>query len=181
MTMQTQRLVLRKITLEDAPRVQELVSVPEVAAGTIAIPYPYPDGGAEVWILSMIGHEKNSLSRSWAIDFGKELVGAISLSVDEENMIAEIHYWLGVPYWGKGIMSEAGLAVVKYGFEELGLEKIYGRYFVSNPASGRVLQKIGMTYEGHLRKHVMKGRISRDLMQYSIIKSEFEKTFVELP
>jgi RimJ/RimL family protein N-acetyltransferase len=72
-------------------------------------------------------------------------------------------------------MTEAGLAVVKYGFEELGLEKIYGRYFVSNPASGRVLQKIGMTYEGHLRKHVRKGGVSRDLMMYSIIKSEFEK------
>lgn len=181
MTMQTQRLVLRKITLEDAPRVQELAGTPEVSGGTLTIPYPYPDGAAEVWILSVIGKEKTTSSRTWAIEMGDELVGAISLNVDDENKIAEIGYWLGVPYWGKGIMTEAGLAVVKYGFEELGLEKIYGRYFVSNPASGRVLQKIGMTYEGHLRKHVRKAGVSRDLMQYSIIKSEFEKFFSKTP
>jgi ribosomal-protein-alanine N-acetyltransferase len=62
-------------------------------------------------------------------------------------------YWIGVPYWGKGYATEAAREAVRYAFEDLGLHRLYAAHFGSNPASGKVMRKIRMSYEGTLRGH----------------------------
>lgn len=102
-----------------------------------------------------------------------ELCGAIGLAIDAENNHAELGYWIGKPHWGQGYCTEAGTAVVRYGFEVLGLHRIHSAHFSHNPASGRVMQKIGMRYEGCRRQHIRKWENFEDLVQYGILKSDW--------
>ena len=81
---------------------------------------------------------------------------------------------MGKPYWGKGYCTEAAREIVRYGFDELGLNRIFGEYMAGNSASGRVMEKIGMEYEGRLRQHMMKWGEPQDMMVYSILKSEYQ-------
>ena len=171
MILRTKRLVLRPFTLADAPRVQELAGAREVALNTLMIPHPYPDGAAEEWI----GTHEAKLAEgvmNFAIDDGA-LVGAIGLIVKRADDVAEIGYWIGVPYWGRGYATEAAAEVVRYGFEERGLNKIYAACFVRNPASGRVLQKLGMRREGTLRQQHKKWDEYVDVDFYGILRREF--------
>lgn len=172
--LRTARLTLRSFTLADAPRVQQLAGAREIALNTLTIPHPYPDGKAEEWISS---HEKQEAEGSiaFAIDDG-ELVGACGLVVKREDDIAEIGYWIGMPYWGRGYATEAVAAVIRYGFEELGLNKIYAAHFVRNPESGKVMRKLGMRHEGTLRQQHKKWGEYQDEELYGILRSEWAAT-----
>lgn len=86
---------------------------------------------------------------------------------------AKLGYWLGVPYWNRGYMTEAVQALVGYGFTELGLNKITASHFARNPASGRVMQKLGMTQEGLLRQDVRKNDDFEDLVLYGLLAEEW--------
>ena len=172
-TIKTARLVLRPFDASDAPRVQQLAGDREVAYNTLRIPHPYPDGEAEAWIR---GQEQAIAEGSYqfAIDDGM-LVGGIGLHVTKPFDRAEIGYWLGVPYWGRGYVTEAVAAILEFGFEELGLHRLYAGYFSRNAASGRVMEKNGMKLEGTLREHVKKWDEYVDIVYYGILRSEWEK------
>ena len=161
--LQTRRLTLRPFSLADAPEVQKLAGQPEVALMTIHIPYPYPDGAAEAWIATHAAGYEQGTTFIFAITHGEggTLMGGISLMADRDNGTAELGYWLGIPYWNQGFATEAAEAVLAYGFETLGLRRIYARYFRHNPASGRVMRKLGMIYEGRNREAQRRaGRVS---------------------
>jgi len=101
------------------------------------------------------------------------LVGAVGLRLEREHDRAELGYWIGVPYWGNGYATEAGKAVLRHGFEVEGLNRIYAFHFTNNPASGRVLQNIGMTFEGKRRAHTLKWGEYLDNEGYGILRSEW--------
>ncbi|MFH1067565.1 MAG: GNAT family N-acetyltransferase [bacterium] len=174
-TLHTSRLILRPFQLEDAPMVQKLAGDKDVASTTLTIPHPYEDGMAEKWIKTRtIDYEKGERI-TFAITHKSSLIGAINLRNDEHiHQCAEIGYWIGKPYWKNGFCTEAALALLCYGFQELGLNRIYATHFVRNPASGRVMQKIGMKKEGVLRQSVQKWGVFEDQVLYGILKSEFE-------
>lgn len=163
-TLKTARLTLRPFTMEDAPAVQRLAGAYEVALNTLLVPHPYPDGAAEEWIAKGDPH-------TFAIDDG-ELAGAMGLMMKGDG-IAEIGYWIGVPFWGRGYATEAGREVVRYGFEECNLHRIFAGHFARNPASGRVLQKLGMQYEGTLRQHMRKWDEYQDVVYYGMLREEW--------
>lgn len=102
-----------------------------------------------------------------------ELVGAIGLSLIMEHRRAELGYWIGVPYWGRGYGTEAANAVLRVAFEDLGLHRVLSRHFLRNPASGRVLQKIGMRQEGLMRQHFLKWGTYEDVVIYGILGVEW--------
>ena len=83
-------------------------------------------------------------------------------------------YWIGTPYWGCGFATEATAAVVRYGFEELQLNRVHAAHFALNPASGRVLEKLGMRREGCRRQHVLKWDRYVDLVLYGLLREEYE-------
>ena len=178
-TIHTDRLILRPFMLSDAAEVQRLAGDRAIAAVTQAIPHPYEDGMAEDWIKSHPKQFAEGKGVVFAITFSETnlLCGAIGLSIHQEDNRAELGYWIGKPFWGNGYCTEAALAVLKYGFESLGLHRIYSSHFSSNPASGRVMQKIGMIYEGCLRQHLLKWGKFEDRVQYGILKSEWESQF----
>jgi RimJ/RimL family protein N-acetyltransferase len=104
---------------------------------------------------------------------GGALVGSIGLTIESDDARAELGYWLGKPYWGRGYATEAAEALLRYAFEELGLNRVFAMYFSRNPASGRVMQKLGMTYEGRLRAHDRKWGVFEDVEVYGILADEW--------
>ena len=79
-------------------------------------------------------------------------------------------YWLGKDYWNKGYATEAVKAVIGYGFEKLRLNRIYAGHFTKNPASGRVMQKTGMTHEGLGREHILHWGVYEDMVECAILR-----------
>lgn len=172
--LSTPRLRLRPFTLEDAPAVRRFAGDRGVAEMTLSIPHPYPEGAAEAWILSRPGDFERREHLTLAItaaDSG-ELIGAIGLILALEHERAELGYWIGRPHWGRGYATEAAAALVAYGFDVLGLARIHAAHFSDNPASGRVLQKVGMAHEGRQRRHILKWGERRDLELYGMLREE---------
>lgn len=173
--IETARLLLRPFTLADAPDVQRLAGHRDIASTTLNIPHPYEDGMAERWISGHQERYERGECVDWAITLRSSgmLVGAISLmDISRQHASAELGYWIGRPYWGQGYCTEAARAVVDYGFRVLGLNRIHACHFARNPASGRVMQKIGMTHEGHRRQAVEKWGTFEDVEDYAILKGD---------
>lgn len=172
----TERLLLRPFTLDDAPELHRLAGHVEIARNTLSIPHPYPDGAAEHWIG---GHAEQFAANGdihWAIvphDSGA-LAGAIGLLIHRDHARAEIGYWIGVDFWGRGYAAEAAQATVDYGFSVAALNRIFAAHFTRNSASGRVLQKIGMRHEGTQRQVFRKWGEFLDAEQYAILRSDWE-------
>jgi RimJ/RimL family protein N-acetyltransferase len=176
-TLDTARFLLRPFTLADADDVTRIVSDREVAATTLNIPHPYEPGMAAAWIAT----HADGLHRQSPVVFavtrrdGDELVGAIGLSLEPEHHRAELGYWVARAAWGQGVCTEAARAVLQYGFGVLGLERIFAHHFAGNPASGRVMQKLGMRHEGTLRGHIVKWGRREDVECYGILREEFSE------
>jgi RimJ/RimL family protein N-acetyltransferase len=170
-TLYTARLVLRPFELTDAPLVQLLAGAKQVADTTQHIPHPYEDGMAEAWIASRGDSFASGETATFAITFrSDELVGAVALALHPADQRAELGYWIGVPYWGRGYATEAAAACVAFGFEQLDLHRIHASHLVRNPASGRVMQHLGMQYEGTQLHHVLKNGVFEDLAIYGIVR-----------
>jgi ribosomal-protein-alanine N-acetyltransferase len=174
-TLTTEHLILRAFHLGDAPRVQELAGEKAIASTTLNIPHPYEDGMAEDWIETHTEAFEKSESVTFAIVLKQEnaLIGAVGLALNAAHDRAELGYWIGVPYWNNGYASEAARAVLEYGFVERKLNRIYASHLTRNPASGRVMRKIGMTHEASFREHVKKWGEYEDLEMYGILRDEF--------
>jgi RimJ/RimL family protein N-acetyltransferase len=172
----TERLLLRSLTLEDAADVQRLAGDRDIALMVLRIPHPYEDGMAEEWIRACADAYKKDEAINFAITLrtDRNLIGTIGLELEQENERAELGYWIGKPYWNLGYATEAARAVVAYSFEVLKLNRIYAYHFTRNPASGRVLEKIGMHYEGCRRQHTKKWGNFEDSIGYGILKTDYE-------
>ncbi len=172
----TERLLLRSLTLEDAADVQRLAGDRDIALMVLRIPHPYEDDMAEEWIRACADAYKKDEAINFAITLrtDRKLIGTIGLELEQENERAELGYWIGKPYWNYGYATEAARAVVAYSFEVLKLNRIYAYHFTRNPASGRVLQKVGMRYEGCRRQHTKKWGNFEDSIGYGMLKADYD-------
>lgn len=173
--LETDRLNLRNFSMDDCDDVTRMVDDPQIAANTIEIPHPYEYHMAADWIKS---HRKN-FNAGQGVVFAitcreaGNLIGAIGLTINSVDNKAEMGYWIGREYWNKGYATEAGKAVVAYGFDKLGLHRIFGKHLRRNLASGKVMQKVGMLYEGRLREDVKKNGELEDLELYGMLKADY--------
>ena len=172
--LETPRLILRPLRMEDAGRIEALAGASEVAATTLRIPHPYPSGAAEAFIQSFDEPDGRDLGFGMALREDDGVIGIIGLHLSLEHEHAELGYWVGVPFWGKGYCTEAAAEVIRHGFAELRLHRIYAHYFANNPASGRVMEKLGMRFEGTFRQHIKKWGSFVDLHCYGILRDEWE-------
>jgi [ribosomal protein S5]-alanine N-acetyltransferase len=174
-TLETDRLILRRLELTDAPRVQEYAGAREVAEMTLLIPHPYPDGAAEEFIRSTWESAKEGRGFTFAVTHKDtaELVGTISIRPEKTNNRGEIGYWIGIPHWGNGYATEATKAMIQLGFDTLGLNRIYAGYLTKNPASRRVQEKAGMTFEGVRRQEILKWGVYEDHGMCAILREEY--------
>ena len=168
--IKTERLLLRPFELSDAPKVREMAGEKAIADTTLNIPYPYEKGMAEEWISTHQPKFETGELANFAVVLKAthELVGAIGLTINKKFKRAELGYWIGRQYWNNGYCTEAGHAIIKYGFDNLDLHKIIATYLTRNPASGKVMEKLGMTKEGIFKEHVIKWEKFEDLISYGI-------------
>jgi RimJ/RimL family protein N-acetyltransferase len=132
-------------------------------------PHPYTMEDAQEWI-RMAGEEDPQTN--FAIVVRGQAAGGIGLVLKDDiyRCGAEIGYWLGEQFWGRGIMTEAVRGVTEWGFETFGLSRIYAGVLEWNPASMRVLEKAGYTFEARLRKAITKEGQVIDEFIYAVIR-----------
>jgi [ribosomal protein S5]-alanine N-acetyltransferase len=134
-------------------------------------PHPYTLANAE-FFLGLVAKEKPLAT--FAIATESEAVGCIGLRLgaDVHRKTAELGYWLGEPYWGRGMMTEAVAAFTAEAFRRYDLVRIFAEPFASNTASIRVLEKVGFTCEGRLRANVLKDGKILDTYLYAKLSAE---------
>jgi RimJ/RimL family protein N-acetyltransferase len=175
-TLETARLRLRPFTPNDAPEVERMAGERRVAEMTLNMPHPYPAGLGAEWIASHAPAAADGSFYSFAVEHKNNdtLLGAIAITPSARFRRAEIGYWLGIEHWNHGYATEAAHQVVAFGFEQLGLVRIQATCYPRNPASAKVMQKVGMTYEGLLRGYVYKDGIQEDIAMYAMLRSDWD-------
>ncbi|MDG0817202.1 GNAT family N-acetyltransferase [Bdellovibrio svalbardensis] len=177
-TIKTTRLKLRPFSLADAPEVQRMAGSIKVAQMTATIPHPYPDGAAESWISTHLGQFTDGDAVTWALEelSSGNLIGCISYGVSKTHKRAEMGYWIGEEYWGKGYCTEAAISGIDFCFQHFSLNKITSRHLAHNPASGKVMLKAGMQQEGYLRQDMIRyGQVS-DMVIFGLLRSDWERS-----
>ncbi len=175
--LKTKRLVLRQFCSADAPRIHYLVNDKQVAYNTHYIPHPYSEGAAEEWLkehADLVGCGRAAVfavcqQSADESDEAPELIGTVGLAIADVDHQAEIGYWFGRDYWGNGFCTEAVVAVLGYGFDQLGLHRIFAQHISRNGASARVLEKAGFSREGLMRQHARKWGVFEDVVCYGML------------
>ena len=132
-------------------------------------PHPYTSNDARRWLETVVDLKPET---NFAIAVANEAVGGIGFTVqhDVARRSAEIGYWLGEAFWGRGITSEALIAVTDYAFSNYDVCRLYAHVFDWNGASARVLEKAGYAFEGRMRKAVTKDGQTIDQLMYAMIR-----------
>ncbi|GAB3176867.1 GNAT family N-acetyltransferase [Telluribacter humicola] len=175
-TIETERLMLTELRADDIPSIVKYAANERITAYTLNIPSPYTEKDAIYWI-----NQANQGFRSGThLYFGvrekpqTEFIGGIGLTIESRFRRAEIGYWLAEPFWNKGYTTEATQSLIHFGFDTLGLNKVTSCHLDQNPASGRVMVKCGMTKEGELKEHILKGATYYSLILYGLTKRDYE-------
>lgn len=166
--IKTKRFILRPPRKSDAGSIVKHLNDIKVSRCLSSVSFPYTIKDAKQWIKKC--REVKGEALRFVINIEKEAVGVISLEKIKLGHKAELGYWLGRKYWGKGIMTKAVRAVLKHGFRRYKLRRIQAHVFTSNQASVRVLEKAGFKLEGLLRKAVKKGDRILDAYIFGKIK-----------
>ena len=139
-----------------------------------SFPSPYTAADARRWLRRVLAVHPET---EFAIAAGPEAIGAIGLQLqsDVHRYSAEIGYWIGEPYWGRGVATLAVRAVTRYAFEQFGLVRLYATVFEWNRASMRVLEKAGYRCEGRLRSSAVKEGRTIDEYLYACVRPDAER------
>lgn len=174
--LETDRLILRKLSMEDAENIYSYGSNEEVSK-YVTWDTHRTVADTKEYIEYVLRQYENGQIAPWGIEYklNKQLIGTIDFVWwKPRHKSAEIGYVLHQDYWGKGITTEAARALLAFGFKNMELIRIQARCLVENIGSRCVMEKIGMSYEGTLRKELyIKGK-HWDINMFSILKEEFE-------
>lgn len=133
-------------------------------------PYPYTGDDGRAWLARAVDES----DRAWAIEIDGAAVGGVSLhpGVDVHRHSAELGYWIGRTYWGRGVMTTVLAAFADRAMSAFRLHRLFATVYASNPASMRVLEKIGFEREGVQKSAVMKRGELLDLYVYARVRAE---------
>ncbi|MEW6051723.1 MAG: GNAT family N-acetyltransferase [Candidatus Zixiibacteriota bacterium] len=168
-------IVLRKLQKADAENLRVLLKDGTISRFTF-VPHPYYRRHAEVFIRQTQTWARLRRGYHFGIELNetRRIIGVVAIfRIDTIHRSAELGCWLGQPYWRQGLMTEAMKTVIRFGFRELHLERIYAHVFVENVASQRMVERCGLQCEGLLRhRHRRRGRW-HDSFLYAILRGEF--------
>lgn len=173
----TERLILRRFHPEDAQDMFDNWANDERVTRFLTwTPHGSPELTKQLLSIWCAAYE-NPDNYNWVIEKDGNAIGSISVvRISEKSEIAELGYCLGHAYWNQGIMSEAAKAVIDYLFREVGFHRIAIGHAVKNPASGRVAQKCGLTYEGTKREsYKCASGEFLDIAEWAILRREWEE------
>lgn len=168
-------LTLSGVIMEDKSALLEHLQTKEIYDTTMNIPFPYFESDADWWLNKQVERtRRQEKETTFALRDSEKLIGVLGADSLELAIShrAEIGYWLAKPYWGRGIMTDAVRAYVRYAFAELSVARLTAHVFAFNRGSARVLEKNGFTLEGRLRKHFSKNGELIDGFLYGLLKEE---------
>lgn len=170
-TIKSKNFILRPFRKSDAKTLSKNINNKKIYRNTSHIPYPYTLKDANEWLEKTIkeNRKKKPAKINFAIDINGEVVGSVGF-VKIEGHKTELGYWLAEKYWGKGIMTKATKLLTAFGFNKIGLKRIYARVYSFNKASQRVLEKAGYKLEGILRKDIKKDSKFIDTYLFAKVK-----------
>ncbi|MGE7603519.1 GNAT family N-acetyltransferase [Peribacillus sp. NPDC097675] len=174
-TLETERLILRKVTWDDVEDIHAYSSIEEVTKYVTWETHKTLEDTKEFIKFAFTQYENKHIA-PWGIQYKEngKIIGTIDfVSHHGGHRVAEIGYVLSQDYWGKGIMTEAANEVIAFGFDRMDVVRIQARCFVDNIGSSRVMEKIGMSFEGTMRNMMFVKGKHQDLNMYSILKEEF--------
>lgn len=174
-TLESKRLILRPLQTTDAEAMTTLLQDPVIARWTLRLPWPYTLDDARHFIALQTDDEHAGMALNWGIveRVSDRLTGVVGLhGIDTAAGRAELGYWMGEPYRGKGYTTEAARRIVSWAFETAGFERIQATYFVGNDASATIMRKIGMTHEGLLRGYARKYDHLHDVHLYAVLRDD---------
>ena len=177
--LETERLILRKITLEDAEAMYSYGCNEEVTMYVTWDTHRTLSDTKE-FIEFILTQYENKKVAPWGIEYKEngKFIGTINfLGWQPNHNIAEIGYVISQEYWEKGITTEATKKIIEFGFGKMDLVRIQARCFLVNIGSQRVLEKVGMSFEGTTRKGMFVKGKHQDLKVYSILKEEFSSLY----
>lgn len=135
------------------------------------LPYPYTEADGISWIEHATTVQPLT---NFAIEYQCEAIGSIGLTLqdDIETGTAEVGYWLGEPFWGRGLATVALRAFCQWGFVQFALRRFYAGVMSSHAQSRRVLEKVGFVLEGLHRQHICKAGVVQDQAYYGLLRGE---------
>ena len=172
MNLQLKHGRIRKWRADDAASLQRYADNRRIWINLRDIfPHPYTMANAH-FFLDLVARENPPAT--FAIATESEAIGCIGLrpGADVHRRTAELGYWLGEPFWGRGIMTEAVSTFTAQAFIDFDLARLYAESFATNEASARVLQKAGFTCEGRLRSYVLKDGQLLDALVYAKLRDD---------
>ncbi len=175
-TLETERLILRKFKDEDASDLFNNWANDSNVTKYLTWPTHENLDTSKYVIGLWLNEYSNSDHYNWCIELKEDgqAIGAISVvSIDENVEAVEIGYCIGKEYWNKGIVTEAFLSIIKFLFEEVDVKRIVAKHDTNNPASGAVMKKCGLKFEGVNRKAGKNNTGICDMAVYSILKEEY--------
>ena len=176
--LETERLKLRPFLPEDAISFSATAGAREVADTLLSLPFPFSESAARTTIAANASEFQQSRALHFGVQLKSEnaLVGGVDLrDIDREHQQAELSFWVAKDRWNNGFAAEAAAAVLSWTFRELALNRIYACHMLRNPASGAVLQKLGMKVEGTMRERVRKWGVFEDVALLSLLRSDFSE------
>lgn len=175
-TLETDRLLLRKVTVDDTNDMYHYGSDEEVSKYVTWDTHKTISATKE-FVLYVLNRYQNKQIAPWGIELKEngKFIGTIDFVWwKPEHNKAEIVYVLSKDYWGQGIATEATKEVIKFGFTNMDLIRIEARSFTENIGSMRVMEKSGMSFEGVMRKAMVVKGNHQDLRLYSILEEDFQ-------
>ena len=173
--IRTERLVLRPPEPGDALRIHRLIGEWEVARMTANVLHPYEDGMAEDWINKSVRELEAGEAYHLAVARrgSPDVIGAVGLTLGEPDA-PTIGYWIGRPYWGRGFATEAASALVAFGFDSLCAARIDATVLPANPASARVLGKLGFVGTGRAMQDAPARGARQQVDTYALSRADHE-------
>ena len=173
--LENELLMMRPLETGDASAIRRLAAAPEIAANTF-VPHPYPPEAAGEFI--QLGRERWRDGEAYVFAIIEKssgrFAGCMGLHPVPEHSRAEVGYWIGLPYWGRGLATAALRLLIQFGFETLDLNRIEAGHFAGNVASGRVMRKANMRFEGVRRQAFWHRDRFRDAHWHAILRADYE-------
>lgn len=165
------QFILRPWQITDLQSLVQYANNPRIAQNMMnGFPHPYTTESGEAFIAMAM---RSTPANIMAIEVEGAAAGGIGLHPQSDIYCknAELGYWLGEPFWGKGIITNAIAQMVAYGFQQFDITRIYARPFGTNGASQRALEKAGFKLEARLQKTIFKGGVYQDELIYATRKN----------
>lgn len=177
-TLKTERLILRKFTVDDySDMFNNWANDENVTRFLTWQPHESLQATRQLLEGWCAAYENNN-AYNWAMEFEGQVIGNISVvRISDKSEYAELGYCMSRKYWNKGLMTEAARAVIDFLFSEIGVHRVTIAHAVKNPASGKVAQKCGLTYEGTKRETFKSSRGEfLDIAYYGILRNEWKRS-----